>query len=289
MAKQLVKTYYSLTKPGVLFGNALSGAAGFLLASKGQLDLWLFAALCAGMTLVIASACVLNNFLDQDIDRKMERTKKRALVQHQIPGRNAVIFSIILGLLGLLILTLWTNLLVVVIGIIGFVDYVVFYGMWSKRQSIHGTLVGSISGAAPILAGYVAVSGSLDAGAWLVFLVLFVWQMPEFYSIAIYRRKEYAAAGVPVMSVVKGVEHTKLQIFFYTVAFVVFSLLLTLFGYTGNAYFVVMAALGAYWLALAIKGLRSSAGDAWARSMFKFSLVILLVFCGLISLEAWLP
>jgi len=286
-----IKTYYSLTKPGVLYGNALTAAAGFLLASgiAGVFNFWLFLALCIGSTLIIASACVLNNYLDQDIDSKMARTKKRALVQGEIKGKNAVWFSVILGAVGLLILMLFTNTLVVLVGVGGFLVYVVFYGMLSKRLSIHGTLVGSISGAAPILAGYVAVSNQFDIGAVLVFLILFLWQMPEFYSISVYRQKEYAAASVPVMSVVKGIKSTKIQIFIYTVLFVVSTLLLTVFHYTGYVYFVIMAVLGAYWVWLGAKGLAAKNSDAWARKMFRFSLIILLVFCALISVDALLP
>lgn len=289
MALATIKTYYSLTKPGVLYGNALTAAAGFLLASRGSIDLWLFVTLCVGITLVIASACVLNNYLDQDIDSKMARTKTRALVRGDIEGWKAVVFSAVLGVLGLIVLLLCTNLLVVAIGIAGFVDYVVLYGMLSKRLSIHGTLVGSISGAAPILAGYCAVTGVLDLGAVIVFAILFLWQMPEFYSIAIYRLKEYKAAHIPVMSVIKGVKNTKVQIVVYTFLFVVASLALTIFGYAGYSYFVVMAALGLYWLGLGVRGLNAKDDDAWARKMFRFSLVILLVFCAMISVDAWLP
>lgn len=285
----VIKTYYSLTKPGVLYGNAITAAAGYLLASRGTIEWWLFLALCVGSTLVIASACVLNNYLDQDIDKVMARTKKRAIVSGEVSGRNAVIFSIILGLLGLAILIAYTNPLVVAIGVIGFVDYVVLYGMLSKRLSVHGTLVGSISGAMPILAGYCAATGVIDVGAFIVFAVLFLWQMPEFYSIAIYRRKEYQKAGVPVISVMKGVENTKHQIIAYTVMFVVASLLLAILGYTGSVYLIVMAGLGGYWIGLALQGLKTKQVDEWARRMFRFSLVILLAFCGLISVDAWLP
>jgi len=283
------KDYYSLAKPGVLYGNALTAAAGFLLAARGHIDIWLFLALVVGSTLVIASACVLNNFLDQDIDSKMARTKKRAIVSGKVKGRDAVILSILLGVIGLAILIAWTNWLVVVVGMIGFVDYVVLYGMLSKRLSIHGTLVGSISGAAPILAGYCSVAGTLDVGAWLVFAILFLWQMPEFYSIAVYRQSEYKAAGVPVISVVKGIQQTKIQIFIYTILFVIATLLLFVFGLTGYVYLVIMTILGAYWLWLGLQGLRVRSGDAWARKMFRFSLIILLAFCALISIDAWLP
>jgi protoheme IX farnesyltransferase len=284
-----IKAYYSLTKPGVLYGNAITAAAGYLLASRGMIDWWLFLALCVGSTLVIASACVLNNYLDQDIDKVMARTKKRAIVSGKVSGRNALIFSIVLGIVGLAILVAYTNPIVVAIGVVGFVDYVVLYGMLSKRLSVHGTLVGSISGAMPILAGYCAATGAVDLGAFIVFAILFLWQMPEFYSIAIYRRKEYQKAGVPVISVMNGVENTKHQIIAYTVMFVVASVLLAILGYAGSVYLVVMSALGGYWIGLALQGLKTKNADEWARRMFHFSLVILLAFCGLISVDAWLP
>lgn len=284
-----VKAYYSLTKPGVLYGNVLTGAAGFLLASRGHINLWLFLALIVGMTLVIASACVLNNYLDQDIDSKMARTKKRAIVVGEVKGRDAVIFSIVLGIVGIATLYLYTNMLVLAVGVIGFIVYVVLYGMLSKRLSVHGTLVGSISGAAPILAGYVAVAGRIDLGALLVFTVIFLWQMPEFYSIAIYRLKEYKAAGVPVMSVIKGVRSTTVQIVVYTILFVAATLLLSVYGYTGYSYLVVMLVLGVYWIWLGVKGLRIKDSDRWARKMFRFSLVILLVFSLMISVNSLLP
>jgi len=287
--RERIKLYYSLTKPRVTYGNAITAVAGFLLASKGNVDGWLFLALTVGMTLVIAAACVLNNYLDQDIDAKMSRTKTRALVQGALPGRNAVIFSIVLGIVGTLILLLFTNLLTAIIGVLGFVVYVVFYGMLSKRLSIHGTLVGSISGAAPILGGYTAVAGTIDMGAILVFLILFLWQMPEFYSIAVYRRDEYKAAGVPVMSVIKGKKNTIIQIFIYTILFVIATILLYVYGFTGYSYLVVMGILGLYWIWLGARGLTAKDSDAWARKMFHFSLVMLLVFSFMISVDSLLP
>lgn len=281
--------YFQLTKPGVLFGNTLSAAAGFLLASRGHVNLAAFAWLCLGTTLTIASACALNNYLDQDIDARMSRTKKRAVWLKTVGSRNAAVFAAVLGVVGFGILIASTNAWVVAVEVIGYADYVLLYGMWSKRRSWHGTAVGAISGAAPILAGYAGAAGTVDLGGVLAFLVLFVWQMPEFYSISIYRREEYAAAGVPVISVVKGVRYATLHIFGYTVLFVIFSLLLSILGYTGVTYLVVMAAVGAYWLWLGAKGLSKNQPEAWARRMFKFSLTALLVFCALISVDAWLP
>lgn len=285
------KLYLSLTKPHVMIANAITAAAGFFLASgdRKYFDFWLFVAVFAGSTLVIASACVLNNYLDRDIDSRMERTKTRAMVQGTVSGPGAVAFSIVLVAMGVAVLSLWTNWLVVAIGVGGFIDYVWLYGALSKRRSIHGTLVGSISGAAPILAGYVAVTGRIDTGAILVFLVLFFWQMPEFYSISIYRHNEYKAAGIPVMSVIKGIKNTKIQIFLYTIAFVISALLLTAFGYTGYVYLAVMAITGFYWLGLGYRGLSVKKNDEWARRMFKFSINVLLIFSLMISINTWLP
>lgn len=282
--------YYSLAKPGVTYGNALTAVAGYLFAAGiAGYDMGSFLALTVGITLVIASACVINNFFDQDIDRLMSRTKSRALVAGKLPGSHAVLMSVALGVLGTALLYIGTNALTVAVALFGWVVYVVLYGMLSKRLSIHGTLVGSVSGAAPIVAGYVAATGSLDLGAWILFAILFFWQMPEFYAIAIYRQKEYAAAKVPVMSVVKGIRSTRIQILIYTILFVVSTLALTLADYAGWVYFVTMTGAGVYWIWLGIIGQTAGDVDAWARKMFRFSLIILLIFCALISLDPLLP
>lgn len=286
-----IKLYYSLTKPGVLYGNVLTTVAGFLFASIHGFDGWLFVATVLGTSLVIGAACVINNYLDQDIDQVMERTKKRAIVSGEVRARDALIFGVVLGILGMIVLVLFTNLLVALIGLVGFVVYVWLYGALSKRRSIHGTLVGSISGAMPILAGYVAVTGNIDIAAILLFCILFLWQMPEFYSISVYRHDEYKKANVPVISVVKGIRHTKIQIFAYTVAFVIATLLLSTTGYASVTYLVVMLVLGLVWIYRGLLGLRMSAADSakWARKMFSFSLIILLAFSALISVDKWLP
>ncbi|WP_315915368.1 heme o synthase [Arthrobacter sp. lap29] len=284
-----VLRYYSLTKPRVLYGNVLTAAAGFLFASPGALDWFLFLAVCIGTTLVIGSACVLNNVLDRDIDTLMVRTKKRATITGGVGARNSLIYSALLVLGGMAVLVAWTNTLVVFVGLAGFLAYVVLYGMLSKRLSIHGTLVGSVSGAAPILGGYVGASNELDAGAAIVFLILFFWQLPAFYSISIYRQQEYARAKVPVISVVRGIANTKVQILVYTAVFVAVSLLPQLFGYTGWFYTALMAVLGAGWLVLAVRGLRTTDNDRWARLMFRYSLIMMFAISVLLTVGPRLP
>lgn len=280
---------YRLTKPGVTYGNLITTVAGYLFAANGSINWTVFAALTIGTWAVIASACVINNFLDQDIDALMERTKNRPLLADEVTGKQAVTFGISLGILGTTTLALWTNWWVVGVGLGGWIVYVWLYGALGKRKSVHGTLVGSISGAAPILAGYVAVSNGLDPAAILLFLALFFWQMPEFYSISIFRQKEYAAAGVPVNSVVKGIVNTKWQILIYTILFVIATLLLSAYSHAGWTYFILMLALGVYWINLGIDGVLSTDSIAWARKMFRFSLVILVAFSFIISVNNFLP
>jgi protoheme IX farnesyltransferase len=286
-----VKRYYSLTKPGVTYGNVISGGAGFLFAAAHfrHFDPLVFTMLIVGMTCVIGAACALNNVLDQDIDKLMDRTKKRAVAAGMTRPKRAAVFAVMLGLVGTGLLAYFVSLLVAVIGVVGFVVYVWLYGALAKRRSVHGTLVGSISGALPILAGYAAVAGGIDVGGIITFLLLFCWQFPEFYSIAIYRRGEYAAAHVPVMTVIKGVEITKRQIVAYTVLFVALALLLVPLGYAGYVYLVVMGVSGMYFAWLAFAGLHAADNDKWARQMFHTSLKMLLLLCVMLPLGALLP
>lgn len=285
----MLRAYYELMKPRVMYGNLITTMAGFLFASKGDVAVGLFVAVSAGTALVISSACVINNYLDQDIDALMSRTKRRPLITGEVSQRGAVLFGSGIGLFGIVVLTVFTNWWVVGSGIFGWVVYVWLYGALGKRKSVHGTLVGSISGAVPIFAGYTAVSNGLDWGAVILFLILFIWQMPEFYSIAIYRREEYKKAGVPVISVVKGISHTKREIMAYLIVFFVVVVSLTFAGYAGYAYLATMSIMSLYWIWLGHKSLGTKDDGRWSRKVFHHSLVVLLVFSLLISIDYWLP
>lgn len=287
MATNKLKNYYYLTKPGIIRGNAMTAIGGFLLASRGTFQLETFLGMLFGISLVIASACVVNNYIDRGIDAKMQRTKKRALVTGTVSVQNALTYAAILGFLGLVCLS-FTNLLTVSLAIIGYVFYVVVYG-YAKRRSSFGTVVGSISGAIPIVVGYCSVTNAFDFGAILLFLIMVTWQMPHFYAISIYRRREYKAASIPVLSLAKSIQTTKIYILLYIVGFSFVSMLLTVFGYTGYIYLLVMLCLSLYWLRLAMQGFRTKDDDKWARKVFGFSLIVLLVFSVLISVEVWLP
>lgn len=284
----ILKDYYYLTKPGIIRGNLLTASAGFFLASTNSIDLWLYLAMVAGLSFVIGSGCTFNNYIDREIDKKMERTKNRALVQGRITPRNALIFGSTLLLLGLFILAFFANILTSAIALFGFIFYVVIYGIWKRRSSL-GTAVGSISGAVPPVVGYCAVSNQIDAAAVLLFLILVFWQMPHFYAISIFRKKEYQAASIPVLSIEKGLYQTKRHIIIYIFGFSVAALSLFAFNYTGYIYVLVMAILCAIWLRIGLEGFSSKNINAWARKMFGFSLTVLSTFSLLICLNALLP
>ncbi len=282
-----VRAYYRLTKPGIIYGNLLTTTSGFLLACHFHIHYALLLATLLGVALVIASACVINNYIDRDIDAVMSRTKERALVTGAISETAATFFGVGLGAVGFCVLFLSVNMLTALLGIIAFLDYVILYGIY-KRRSVHGTLIGSIAGAIPPVAGYTAVTNRLDSGAIILFLIMVCWQMPHFYSIAIYRLKDYKSASIPVLPVKKGITTTKLYILWYIGAFAISAPLLSVFGYTGYIYLVLSAALGLLWLS---KGITTPSSDPtkWAKSMFLFSLIVICAISVLIPLGAVLP
>lgn len=284
----IIKQYYLLTKPGIVYGNAIYAIGGFFLAFKFHSSFLLFFAMLFGISLSIAAACVFNNYIDRGIDGKMERTKKRALVTHTISSQAALTYGTILGLLGGGLLIFGTNLLTAFITFIGLVFYIILYGI-GKRKSVHGTLVGAVSGAVPPVVGYTAVTNNFDMGAFLLFIILIAWQMPHFYAIAIYRLKEYKNANIPVLPAVKGIMVTKIQIVFYTLSFLIATTLLTVFKYTGFVYLIVMMLIGLAWVWYAVEGFWAKDTDKWARKVFFLSLVITLVFSVMISLGGLLP
>jgi protoheme IX farnesyltransferase len=289
----MLKAYYNLTKPGIIYGNLVNTISGFLLACVLQNAFSVAKGLgvLVGTALVIACGCVVNNYIDRDIDRQMQRTKNRALVRGDISGRSALIFAAVLGTLGFIVLWRWTNAPTLLIGIVGLVDYIVAYGYF-KRHSPVGTLVGSISGATPPLAGYVVMTGGIDLGAILVFLLFAVWQMPHFYAIALYRSQEYKAAGIPVLPLKKGRHYTKVAIVAYIALFIVCNILLSVFGYTGYVFAIAMSLFGALWLYKGLCGFKTTnieASDTWARSMFGFSLIVVIALAVLLPAGALLP
>jgi heme o synthase len=276
--------YYLLTKPGIILGNLITVGAGFLLASKGHIDLWLFFATLIGLTFIMASACVFNNYINRQVDKKMERTKNRALVTGLISERNAIIFAICLGIIGNLILFLYTNLLTVMVAGIGFFVYVILYSFW-KCHTIYGTALGSIAGATPPVVGYCAVSNHFDLGALILFIIMILWQMPHFFAIAMYHFDDYVAGEIPVLPVIKGVLRTKIHMVIYIFGFIITASMLTFFNYTGYVYLIVTTGIGLAWLGLSLQGFKSTNDQLWGQNMFRLSLLVILATCFVIPFD----
>ena len=281
----MIKQYLLVTKPGIIFGNLVSVIGGFFLASKGSLDLPLFLATITGVSLVIASGCAFNNYIDQDIDRIMERTKNRVLVQGLISPKVTLVYATLLGLVGVALLDIVANRLAALLAVMGFVVYVGLYSLWLKRKSVYGTLIGSLSGAAPPVIGYCAVSNQFDMAALILLLIFSLWQMPHSYAIAIFRFKDYQSASIPVLPVKYGISVTKNHIFRYILAFAVATLMLTLSGYAGYSYFVVAALISVGWLAMAQAGFKTTNDQVWAKKLFMFSIIAITILSVMMSID----
>ncbi|KAA3666805.1 heme o synthase [Pectobacterium carotovorum] len=286
----MIKQYLQVTKPGIIFGNLISVIGGFLLAAQGRIDYPLFFATLAGVSLVVASGCVFNNVIDRDIDKKMERTKNRVLVKGLISLKVTLVYASLLGIAGFALLYIAANPLAMWLAVMGFVVYVGVYSLYMKRHSVYGTLIGSLSGAAPPVIGYCAVSNQFDAGALILLLIFSLWQMPHSYAIAIFRFKDYQAANIPVLPVVKGISVAKHHITLYIVAFAVATLMLSLGGYAGYKYLIVAAAVSVWWLGMALSGYKNAIDDrVWARKLFVFSIVAITSLSVMMSVDSMAP
>ncbi|MFE8703679.1 heme o synthase [Cytobacillus sp. FJAT-54145] len=272
------KDFLALIKIGIVNSNLITTFTGLWLAlhftNKGfinNLDIVLYTLI--GSSLIIAGSATLNNFYDRDIDHLMERTKDRPTVTGKAHPTKVVILGLLLVALGTLLLLL-TTVTAAIMGLIGVFSYVVVYTMWSKRRHVSNTIVGSISGAVPPLIGWAAVDGNLDLMAWSLFLIMFAWQPPHFYALAMRRVEEYRAAGIPMLPVVKGFQTTKKHIVLWVIALLPLPLLLTSLGIP---FLILATALNIGWLLLGLRHSKMKDDLKWAKLMFVYSLQYLTI------------
>ncbi|HFF4145691.1 TPA: heme o synthase [Acinetobacter baumannii] len=271
----MLKKYLFLTKPGILFGNFITTLGGFFLAAQGSIDILLLLLTLIGTTLVVASGCVVNNVIDQDIDTKMQRTQNRALVKKTISPTVALVYAFVLGVMGFSILWFGVNGYAFLFAMIGFIVYVGFYSLWTKRTSIHQTVIGSISGASPPVIGYTAVNHQFDVAALLLFLAYALWQMPHSWAIAIYRFDDYKNAGIPILPVARSIYRTKIECVIYILLFAAVLNGLYCFGYTNVFFLITFNALTAYWFYLSIIGFKAENDQLWAKRFFLYSVILI--------------
>lgn len=243
-----IKNYVALTKPRVMELLLVVTVPAMILAEGGLPNLWLVLATLIGGALSAGSAGAFNCYIDRDMDRKMKRTKNRPLVTGEISDRNALIFSWVLGVLSVVWLALTTNWLAAGLGAGAIFFYVVIYTLLLKRHSEQNIIWGGIAGCFPVLIGWAAVTGTLGWAAWVFFLIIFLWTPAHYWPLSMRYRDDYAAAGVPMLGVVRGRVTVGLQIILYTWATVASSLLLIPFGPMGWVYTIVAVAAGANFL-----------------------------------------
>lgn len=278
----MIRTYYELTKPGIIYGNVLNASAGFFLAAQNMANPFLLVATLMGLSLVVGSACVLNNIFDADIDAKMARTKKRALAAGSISKKDARNFALVLLFLGSAVLALFTTMFALAAALLGFLIYIGPY-TYAKRRTPFAAHIGSIAGAMPPVVGYAAFTPMFNTELYALFLIYALWQLPHFFAIGIYRSEEYKAAGIPVLPLTHGMLTTKFQILIYVVAFAIAVLSLPYMALTGPVYIFIMSLASVVWIVLALNGFSAQDDTKWAQTMFRYSLVVvLLLFVALI-------
>jgi protoheme IX farnesyltransferase len=281
----MLRHYWQVIKPGIIGGNLITFLGGFFLASHGRPDIALMLVTASGLSLIIASACVLNNCADRDIDRLMLRTRTRALACGLMSPQAAIVYASMLGLAGLALLQTTGRLLSLAMALAGFAVYAGAYSLYLKRRTVHATLIGSLAGAAPPLVGYCAAGGHFDMGAVILLLIFALWQVPHFYAIAIYRLDDYRNAAIPVLPIVRGTATTKLHIVGYIMAFTIAALALGLCGYAGAVYLLMASAAGLAWLFVACKDFKRQGEHFWARRMFLCSLTAVVILSAAMSLD----
>ncbi|WP_442603311.1 heme o synthase [Paenibacillus sp. KN14-4R] len=280
-----IKDYFRLIKPGIIYSNSLATLAGFWIASGWNINWTLLLFTILGTAFVMASGTVINNYLDRDMDAKMERTAKRALPSGLMTPGSVMAFGVILGIIGIAILAFGTTHVAALLGVLGFVLYVGLYTAWFKRTSVWSTFVGAFSGAMPPVIGFCAVDTTDAIGALILYAFLFLWQPPHFWALGIRRREDYAAAGFPLLPVVKGIHATKLAMMRYVVLLVPVSILLSVYGYVGKIYLIGATVLGLLWVYQCLTGFKAKDEIKWAKGNFIFSINYLTILLLLMIID----
>ncbi|WP_346539481.1 heme o synthase [Micromonospora sp. DPT] len=224
--RAVVAAYVALTKPRIVELLLVTTVPAMMLADGGLPSLWLVAVVLVGGSLAAGAASVINCYIDRDIDQLMRRTKRRPLPAHTVSPRNALVFGLVLAVVSVVLMAALTNLLAAGLTLAAIIYYDVVYTLWLKRTTPTNTFWGGACGAAPVLIGWAAVTGSLAPQAWVLFGVVFFWQMPHFYPLAMKYKDDYARAGIPMLPVVASARRVNAEILTFAWITVLLSLAL---------------------------------------------------------------
>jgi protoheme IX farnesyltransferase len=281
---ELAREYFELTKPRVVALIVFTAVVGmFLSTSEGlPLDRFLFGML--GIALAAGSAAAFNHVLDRKADAEMARTRHRPLPTGSLSTREAVVFAVILGVASMAILLVGVNALTAVLTFASLIGYSIVYTVYLKYATPQNIVIGGAAGAAPPVLGWAAITGQVAPEALLLFLIIFVWTPPHFWALALYRREEYARAGVPMLPVTHGEAYTRLQILLYTVLLCAVSIMPFATQMSGWLYFIGALVLDAGFVYYAIELYRRYS-DELARRTFRYSVHYLALLFALLLID----
>ena len=278
----LIKSYYLLCKPNVVYMMLICALVGMLLAEDTVSSIPTILIALFGIALCSGSAAAINQVIDRKADAAMTRTDQRPLPQGELSAFHASCFALVIGILGAVILFVFTNTLTMILTLASLVGYAFIYTVYLKRATPQNIVIGGLAGAAPPLLGWASISNTIDPHALLLVLIIFVWTPPHFWALAIYRKDEYAKESIPMLPVTHGVAFTKLQIVLYTIILFIVSILPYIVLMSGGIYFVSAVILSSIFLYYSIK-LYFSDDDAIAMKTFNFSIYyIFLIFVALL-------
>jgi heme o synthase len=283
-----VRAYVALTKPRIIELLLITTVPSMILAARGWPPLSLVIWTLLGGSLAAGGANAINCYLDRDIDEIMPRTRRRPLPQHEIRPRNALIFGSGLGVVAFLQLWLTVNLPAALLAAAALVFYVFVYTIALKRWTPQNIVIGGAAGAMPALVGWAAVTGTLAWPAVVLFAIVFVWTPPHFWALAMRYTGDYAAAGVPMLPVVRGEDETRRRILLYALLLFATTLLLVPIGDMGPVYTAAAVGLGGVFVYRALVVWRTADADR-TRRLFSYSIVYLAGLFGAVGVDALLP
>ncbi len=284
--KQTLSDYIQLTKPRIITLLLITTAGAMWLAGRGKVDPILLITTILGGALASCSANTFNCVIDRDIDQLMVRTQNRPLAAGRLQPWQAIVFGVFLAGCSFVILSLFANYLSAFLAQLGILFYVVVYSYWLKRSTPQNIVIGGAAGAIPPLVGWAAVTGSLDVSALVLFLIIFLWTPPHFWALAMLIGEDYRKAGVPMLPVVAGHKTTVNQMFFYTIAMVMTTLLLFPLGVTGWVYLFGASVLGIVFIQRMVRLMQHSDDLEEARSLFRFSILYLMLLFVVIGVDS---